>query len=316
MHSFLGSDFVTVKGVERADYELIFDVALEMEDILRRRTRSDLLEDKVLGLMFFQVSTRTRTSFQSAMTRLKGGVVGFVDPKTTRVGDYYQESLYDVTRMMEHYADVLVMRHPQEGAPAEAAAIADVPVISGGDGYNEHPTQALLDMYTILRERGSLEGVNVGLVGDMNMRVMHSLALALAQYRANVALISPAEDATPKDWLAKYDRAGLNYQEVRSIDDVLEDLEAIYMVGVKPPSFHIGRSDAPTEKHLTPPEFVLDREKLSRAREDLIILHPLPRKDELPADVDTHASSRHFVQAYYGVAVRMALLALIFGRAP
>jgi aspartate carbamoyltransferase catalytic subunit len=316
MHSFLGSDFVTVKGVERADYELIFDVAREMEEILRSRTRSALLEDKILGLMFFQVSTRTRTSFESAMTRLKGGVVGFADPKTTRAGDYYQESLYDVTRMMEHYADVLVMRHPTEGAPAEAASFTDVPVISGGDGYNEHPTQALLDMYTILRERGSLERVNIALVGDMNMRVMHSLALALAQYRANVALVSPKEDATPKEWLEEYDRAGLNYQEVYSIDDVIEDMEVAYMVGVKPPDFHIGRSEAAKVVHETPAEFLLDRKKLSRAREDMIILHPLPRKTELPKDVDTHASSRYFVQAYYGVAVRMALLALILGKAP
>lgn len=316
MHNFLGNDFVTIKGVERTDFELIFEVAREMEDILLARTRSDLLEDKLLGLMFFQVSTRTRNSFESAMTRLKGGVVGFVDPKTTRIGDYYQESLYDAVRMMEHYADVLVMRHPQGGAPAEAAAIADVPVINAADGYNEHPTQALLDMYTILRERGSLEGVHVALVGDMNMRVMHSLALALAQYRAKVALISPEDASTPKEWLTEYDRVGLDYQEVYSIDEVLEDLDALYMVGIKPPDFTKGRTDAPEQKHVTPNEFLITREKLAKARSDLIILHPLPRKDELPTDLDTHAQSRYYIQAYYGVAVRMALLAMIFGRAP
>jgi len=316
MHSFLGRDFLTVKGVDRADFELLFEVSREMEKILLNRTRTDLLHDKILGLMFFQVSTRTRNSFESAMVRLGGGVVGFADPKTTRAGDYYQESLADVTRMMEHYADVLVMRHPQDGAPAEAAAITDVPVINAGDGYNEHPTQALLDMYTILRECGRLEGVHVGLVGDMSVRVMHSLALALAQFRAKVALISPEQEKTPEKWLNEYQRAGLNYEEFHSIEDVLEDLEVVYMVGTSLPSFSVGRTETVAEKPKTPTEYVIDREKLGRARSDLIVLHPLPRKDEVPTDIDIHASARYFVQAYYGVAIRMALLASIFGRAP
>ncbi len=316
MHDFTGKDFVTIKGIERADLELIFKVSHEMEQIVRSRTRTKLLSDKVLGLMFFQVSTRTRISFESAMTRLGGGVVGFVDPKTTRAGDYYAESVHDVVRMMEHYADILVMRHPQDEAPLEAAKFVDVPVINAGDGYNEHPTQSLLDLYTILREKGRLEGVHVGLVGDMSVRVYHSLALALAQYRAKVYFVSPKEASMPSPWLDEFQHVGLQYDQVNTINEVLGELDVIYLSSVKPPDFHVGRSDGQKERPVTPKEFVLDREKLARAKKDLIVLNPLPRTDEIPKDVDAHASARYFVQAFYGVAVRMALLSLIMGRRP
>jgi len=316
MHSFTGRDFVTMRGVERPDLELVFDVARQMEQIVRSRTRTDLLRDKLLGLMFFQVSTRTCISFQSAMERLGGGVVGFTDPKTTRAGDYYSESLQDTVRMMENYADVLVMRHPQDGAPAQAAAIAGVPVINAGDGYNEHPTQALLDLYTILRERGQLEGVRVGLVGDMRIRVFHSLALGLARYRAKTCFVSPVEASMPSQWKEEFGRVGLTYMETQSLEDVLSELDVIYLLGTKPPSFSVGRSEAMDVRPSTSPEYVVNCEKLARASPDLLLLHPLPRTDELPTEVDEHASQRYFVQAHYGVAVRMALLALIMGRAP
>ena len=316
MHSLLGKDFITMKGVERADLELIFDVTREMEQTLRARTRTDLLKDKLLGLMFFQVSTRTRISFESAMQRLGGGVVGFVDPASTRIGDYYAESLHDVVRMMEHYSDVIVIRHPKDFAPAEAAAITDVPVINAGDGYNEHPTQALLDLYTILRERGSLEGAKVGIVGDLKVRVFHSLPLGLAQYHAKAYFVSPKEAGMPEPWLEEFRKVGLDYEVANSVDEVIEKVDAIYIVGATPPSFHVGRSEAKPDRAPVPKPFTLDREKVARAKPEMIILHPLPRTDELPTDLDAHATARYFVQAYYGVAVRMALLSLIFGRAP
>jgi len=316
VHNFAGRDFVTLKGVARDDLELIFDVARGMEEIVLSRTRSDLLDDKILGLMFFQVSTRTRISFESAMQRLGGGVVGFVDPKATRAGDYYAESLDDTVRMMEHYADVLVIRHPQEGAPAEAAAATDVPVISGGDGYNEHPTQGLLDLYTIQREIGRLDGIRVGLVGNMHGRVLHSLALGLAQYQAQVDLISPPELSMSEPWLAEFERVGLNYREVPTLDEVLEDLDVIYLDEIAGPSYNVGREEAKGEQQFGPEQFMLNRKKLARAKPGLIVLNPLPRTDLLPREIDSHASARYFVQAYCGVAVRMALLALILGRAP
>ncbi len=316
MNPFAGKDLVTLKGVGRPDLELVFDVARQMEEIVRARTRSDLLKDKILGVMFFQVSTRTRMSFESAMQRLGGGVVGFVSPDVTRAGDYYAESLHDTVRMMENYADVLVIRHPQDGAPAEAASITDVPVVNAGDGYNEHPTQILLDLYTILREKGRLGGLCVGLVGDMNMRVMHSLPLALAQFQSRVYFISPPDRSMPEPWLGEFQRLGLKYEERTHIDEVLSELDVIYLFGANTPSYAKARTQAVSKRPLTPPAYVIDREKLARAKPDVILLHPLPRTDELPKDVDSLASARYFVQAYYGVAVRMALLALILGRTP
>lgn len=317
MNTFEGKDLVTLKGIKRDDLELIFSVARQMEPVVQERRRIDLLKDKVLGIAFFQVSTRTRMSFESAMVRLGGGVVGFSDPKTTRVGDYYAESLHDVVRMMESYADILVIRHPQDGAPAEAASIAEIPVINGGDGYNEHPTQSLLDVYTILQEKGTLDGLRIALVGDMNMRVMHALPLALAQYKTHVDFISPTERSIPKSWLNEYLKVGLSYEERVTVDDIIEDLDVIYLMGTKTPSYAEGRMEA--RKHdrpLTPKPYVIDKDKLDHAKPGLIVLHPLPRTDELPMRVDTMDAARYFVQARYGVTLRMALLALIMGRTP
>jgi aspartate carbamoyltransferase catalytic subunit len=314
MHAFSGKDFVTLKGVGRADLEFLFDLTRSMESILRNRTRSDLLADKLLGLAFFQVSTRTRMSFESAMQRLGGGVVGFSDPKTTRAGDYYAESLFDVVKMMESYADLLVIRHPKDGAPAEAAEATDIPVINAGDGYNEHPTQGLLDAYTILREKGRLEGLQIAIVGDMAMRVMHSLPLALAAFSPQVFFVSPLDQSQPAAWRAEFDKVGLRYEERETLDGILPDLDVIYLMSTKTPSYSQARVDSGTAHEATPAPYIIDREKLAKGKKELIVLHPLPRADELPVEVDTMGAARYFVQAHYGVAVRMALLAAIMGR--
>jgi aspartate carbamoyltransferase catalytic subunit len=316
MYAFSGKDFLTLKGLGRADLEYLFDSARAMETILSSRTRTNLLADKLLGLAFFQVSTRTRMSFESAMQRLGGGVVGFADPKTTRAGDYYAESLQDVVRMMESYSDMLVIRHPKDGAPAEAAAATDIPVINAGDGYNEHPTQGLLDAYTIFREKGRLEGLQIAMVGDMNMRVMHSLPLALAAFCPQLYFVSPKEQAQPENWQAEYRKVGLRYEERENLDGILPDLDVIYLMGTKTPSYAHGRVDAVVDHEPTPRPYIIDREKLEKAKKDLIVLHPLPRADELPVEIDAMGAARYFVQAHYGVAVRMALLAAIMGRIP
>ncbi len=316
MNAFKGKDFVTLKGIKRADLEFLFDVARQMETIVHSRSRIDLLKDKVLGMAFFQVSTRTRISFESAMVRLGGAVVGFADPKTTRAGDYYAESLHDVIRMMESYSDVIVIRHPTDGAPAEAAAVADVPVISGGDGYNEHPTQSILDVFTIVQEVGTVDDLKIALVGDMNMRVMHALPYALAQFQTQVYFVSPPERSMPKPWLDEYERIGLKYEERVDMDDILDELDVIYLMGTKTPSYGQGITDTKEDRPQTPKPYIMDIEKLSRAKPGLILLHPLPRTDELHKEVDTMKPARYFEQAHYGVAVRMALLALIMGRVP
>jgi aspartate carbamoyltransferase catalytic subunit len=316
MNALTGSDIVTLKGFERADLELVFQVAEEMEPIARARRRSDLLADKILGTLFYQVSTRTRLSFESAMQRLGGGVLGFADPKTVRAGDYFQESLHDTVRVVESYADVLVIRHPRAGAPAEAARHAGVPVINGGDGYNEHPTQALLDLYTMRREKGSLDGLTVALVGDMNMRVMHSLPLALARYETKVFFVSPSDRTMPADWKVELDRVALDYEERTTLDDVLPETDVVYIVETITPSFEVGRVEQTTEKESTPSTYVFDRKKLAMAKPGVLVLHPLPRTDELPGEIDPTGAAGYFAQAFYGVPVRMALLALVLGRAP
>lgn len=282
--------------------------------MVEKRSRIDLLRDKILGLAFFQVSTRTRTSFESAMARLGGAVVGFSDPKTTRAGDYYAESLHDVMRMMESYSDAIVIRHPEDFAPSEAAEAVEVPVINAGDGYNEHPTQALIDVYTILREKGAVDGVKIALVGDMNMRVLHSLPLALAQYDPRVSLVSPRDKRMPEKWTQKLSDAGLRYEEHKTLDAILPALDVIYLMGTLTPSYAQGRSETHSEKPRTPDPYVIDRGKLAKAGPGLILLHPLPRTDELPKDVDPLPGAKYFIQAHHGVAIRITLLSLIFGR--
>jgi aspartate carbamoyltransferase catalytic subunit len=314
MSFFTKGDLVTLKGVQRADLELLFEQAEKMEPIVLNRGRIDLLADKVLGLAFFQVSTRTRISFESAMVRLGGAVVGFADPKTTRAGDYYAESLSDVMRMMEGYSDMIVVRHPQDGAPAEAAMAVEVPVINAGDGYNEHPTQSLLDVYTIRRERGPLDGLRIALVGDMNMRVMHALPIALANYDCHVDFVAPADRAMPAGWLKLYRELGLGYSERETLDGILEQVDVIYLMGTLTPSYAEGRTSTKRERPSTPQAYVIDTSKLMRMKPEAIVLHPLPRTDELPVEVDGSPHARYFEQAHHGVALRMALLALIQGR--
>ncbi len=315
MSVFEGKDMVTLKGVKRDDMELLFEETRKMESIVVDRRRIKLLEDKVMGLAFFQVSTRTRISFESAMVRLGGAVVGFSDPKTTRAGDYYSESLHDIIKMMESYSDIIVIRHPEDGAPAEATSFTDVPIISGGDGYNEHPTQSLLDVFTIQQEKGTVDGLKIALVGDMNMRVMHALPLALAQYDTQLYFVSPEEQSMPQKWLDEFTSEGLNYVEMENLDGILHELDVIYLMGTKTPSYAIGRTNSKDQERFPTPEaYVIDANKLSKAKSDLIVLHPLPRTDELPKEVDSLKSARYFEQAHYGVALRMALLGLMYGR--
>jgi len=312
MHDFENKDFLTVKGLERADIEAIFDASNKMEKILKDRTRIDLLKDKILGVAFFQVSTRTRMSFESAMQRLGGGVVGFSDPKTTRAGDYYAESIQDVARMMESYCDAMVIRHPENGAPEKAAEVINIPVINAGDGYNEHPTQGLLDVYSILKAKGRIDGLKIGLVGDTSMRVMHSLNLVLSHFDVEVQMISTPEKALSEPWRNEYKKAKLRFIERIDFDEALKEVDVLYMFQTKTPSYSEGRSEAKQERPKQP--FIITSEKLEKAKRDIIILHPLPRTEELPTEIDSKPAAYYFVQAYYGVAVRMALLAYIFGK--
>ncbi|MCG3260288.1 MAG: aspartate carbamoyltransferase, partial [Candidatus Heimdallarchaeota archaeon] len=174
MRSFVGRDILSLKDFERHEFERIFEVAEKLEPIARNRKNVDLLKEKTLVTAFYQPSTRTRLAHETAMLRLGGKVTGFADAKMTRAGDFYMESIKDTFKMLENYGDVIVTRHFQKGAPHEAAKWVSIPIINGGDGWGEHPTQILTDLYTVLREKGHIDGLKWVAVGDMRMRTMHS----------------------------------------------------------------------------------------------------------------------------------------------
>ena len=195
MRSFAGRDILSLKGFERAEFFRVFEVADRLAPIARDRRNSDLLAHKTLVTAFYQPSTRTRLAHEAAMHRLGGHVTGFADAKMTRAGDFYQESIKDTVHMLEYYGDVLVMRHFQQGAPHEAARWASIPVINAGDGWGEHPTQVLTDLYTVYKEKGRLDGLNFLLIGDMRMRTMHSISYAMTQFDIRATYVAPAASA-------------------------------------------------------------------------------------------------------------------------
>jgi aspartate carbamoyltransferase catalytic subunit len=211
MRSFLGRDILSLKEFERNEFFRVFEIAEELEPIARNRQNTDLLKEKTLVTAFYQPSTRTRLAHESAMIRLGGQVTGFSDAKMTRAGDFYQESIKDTVKMLEFYGDVIVMRHFQQGAPAEAAKWASIPIINGGDGWGEHPTQILTDFYTVLREKGHLDGLRWLAVGDMRMRTMHSLAYGLTQFDCPITFVSPPDMSLTVEMKAELDKYSLDY---------------------------------------------------------------------------------------------------------
>jgi aspartate carbamoyltransferase catalytic subunit len=314
MRSFAGRDILSLKDFERAEFMQVFEVAETMEAIARDRRNIDLLTDKTLLTAFYQPSTRTRLAHEAAMHRLGGHVLGFADPKMTRAGDFYQESIKDTVHMLEYYGDVIVMRHFQQGAPAEAARWASVPVINAGDGWGEHPTQVLTDLYTVLREKGRIDGLTFLCIGDMRMRTMHSLGYALTQFDAEAIVVAPPEMSLTDEFKAELADRNLVLREAEHVADVIAEADVIYMEPVVQADYTASRQEAGGEPPVTPDNYRVTRELLaSRARSDSIILHSLPRMDELPPDVDGTRHARYWEEAFNGVVMRMALLALVLG---
>jgi aspartate carbamoyltransferase catalytic subunit len=314
MRSFAGRDILSLKDFERAEFEHIFEVANRLEPIARERRNSDLLSTKTLLTAFYQPSTRTRLAHEAAMHRLGGAVLGFADPKMTRAGDFYQESIKDTVHMLEYYADVIVMRHFQQGAPHEAARWSSVPVINAGDGWGEHPTQVLTDLYTVTRERGGVDGLTFLCIGDGRMRTMHSIGYALTQFDARAIFVSPEEMAVTEEFKDELRAKNLAFSEADHVADVIGEADVIYMEPVVQADYTKGRVETEQEYGLTPANYTVTRDLLeSSAKSDAIILHSLPRMDELPPDVDATRHARYWQEAYYGVVMRMALLALVLG---
>jgi len=314
MRSFLGRDILSLKDFERQEFFRVFEIAEELEPIARNRQNTDILKEKTLVTAFYQPSTRTRLAHESAMLRLGGAVTGFSDAKMTRAGDFYQESIKDTVKMLEFYGDVIVMRHFQLGAPHEAAKWSSVPIINGGDGWGEHPTQILTDLYTVLMEKGQIDGLRWVAVGDMRMRTMHSLGHALTQFDCPITFVAPPGMEMPQNYQDDFTSAGLNFAFADHVGDVIGDADVILVEPTVQPDYTKSRDERDGDVGMTPANFKITKDLLvNKAKSDAILLHSLPRMDEIPSDVDITRWSRYWQEAFNGVVMRMALLALVLG---
>ena len=305
---------LSLKEFERNEFFRVFEVAEKLEPIARNRRNSDLLKEKTLVAAFYQPSTRTRLAHEAAMHRLGGHVVGFADPKMTRAGDFYQESIKDTVKMLEYYGDVIVMRHFQQGAPHEAAKWASIPVINGGDGWGEHPTQILTDLYTVLREKGRIDGLKWLAVGDMRMRTMHSLGYALSQFDCPITFVAPPDMGLTAEFKAQMKKLSVNFDEKENVEQAIAEADVILVEPVVQPDYTKSRDERTGDLNLTPANYRITRELLeTKAKSDAILLHSLPRMDEVPTDVDITRWSRYWQEAFNGVVMRMALIALVLG---
>jgi len=314
MRSFLGRDILSLKEFERQEFFRVFEIAEELEPIARNRQNTDILKEKTLVTAFYQPSTRTRLAHESAMLRLGGAVTGFSDAKMTRAGDFYQESIKDTVKMLEFYGDVIVMRHFQLGAPHEAAKWSSVPIINGGDGWGEHPTQILTDLYTVLMEKGQIDGLRWVAVGDMRMRTMHSLGHALTQFDCPITFVAPPGMEMPQNYQDDFASMGLNFEFADHVGDVIGDADVILVEPTVQPDYTKSRDERDGDVSMTPENYKITKDLLvNKAKSDSILLHSLPRMDEIPADVDITRWSRYWQEAFNGVVMRMALLALVLG---
>jgi len=313
MRSFSGRDILSLKDFERQEFFRVFEIAEMMEPIARNRRNSNMLAEKTMVTAFYQPSTRTRLAHEAAMHRLGGHVTGFSDAKMTRAGDWYQESIKDTVKMLEFYGDVIVMRHFQQGAPAEAAKWASVPIINGGDGWGEHPTQILTDLYTVLREKGRIDGLRWLAVGDMRMRTMHSLAYALTQFDCPITFVAPPEMSLKPEFKEELKQYSLRFEEAEHVEQAIATADVILVEPVVQPDYTKSRQEA-GDHGMTPDNYKITRDLLfNKGKSDAILLHSLPRMDEIPADVDITHWSRYWQEAFYGVVMRMALLGLVLG---
>ena len=301
---FKGRDIVSIKELSRGDMERIFEVAKEFVPVAMGEEKSLLLQGYILATLFFEPSTRTRLSFESAMHRLGGSVIGFSNPSATSISK--GETLADTVRVMDSYSDVIVIRHPLEGSARLAAEFAESPVINGGDGAGQHPTQTLLDLFTMYEKFGEISGLNVALVGDLKYgRTVHSLAYALDRLGANVFLISPELLRMPKHVLNELSKKPF---ETDRIEDVVEDVDVFYVTRIQKERF-----PDPAEYKKVAGSYRITPELLEMGRKDVVVMHPLPRVDEISPEVDSTPHALYFKQAFNGVPVRMALLALVLG---
>ncbi len=301
---FKGRDIISIRDLSKEEINHILDVAEDMEKKMGQKL--ELLSGKILACLFFEPSTRTRLSFEAAMERMGGDVVATADSKTMSTAK--GETLIDTIRTVESYSDAIVIRHPQEGAARLAAEVSKKPVINAGDGSNQHPTQTILDLYTIRKEAKSL-ATNVTIVGDLKYgRTVHSLVYALAMFGANIKLVSPKGLEIPGEFLSDIKDFGAEVAVSNSLEEVIPQTDVLYVTRIQRERF-----PDPEEYRKVKGAYNITLETLKNAKDSLIILHPLPRVDEISPEVDETKHAKYFEQVSYGVPVRMAILGLIFG---
>lgn len=302
-----GKDIISIRDLSKEEIDYILDYAKKMLPYAKGEKRLNLLEGKILSSLFFEPSTRTRLSFETAMNRLGGRVIGFAEPSA--ISQKKGESLSDTIRMADAYSDIIVIRHPQEGAARLAAEFAEVPVINAGDGAGHHPTQCLLDLFTILTEKKRIEKNKVILLGDLKYgRTVHSLAYALALYGAELVFVSPPTLKMPKEVVEECKNLGAEPLQTSSLEKVIKDADVLYVTRIQKERF-----PDPEEYNKVVGSYKVDKELLANAKKDLIVMHPLPRVVEIDPEVDKTHHAVYFKQAFNGVPVRMALLSLLLG---
>ncbi|MEE9236545.1 MAG: aspartate carbamoyltransferase [Thermoplasmata archaeon] len=304
---FRGTDLISIADLSKEAIYEVLDVAREMTPIARGEMMDERLKGKVLATLFFEPSTRTRLSFESATQRLGGSVLSFGMPEATSIAK--GETLADTVRMVEAYSDILVLRHPQEGAARLAAEFSEKPVINAGDGAGQHPTQTLLDLFTIWDEKGVIEGIRVVLLGDLKYgRTVHSLAYALALLGAELTLVAPPTLQMPREIVDLVRELGREPKQVEDPGEAIKDADVLYVTRIQKERF-----PDPQEYLKVAGSYRIDLPLLRDGRKDLIIMHPLPRVKEIAPEVDRTPHALYFRQAFNGVPVRMALLSLILG---
>jgi len=306
---------LTQKDVLRADQftkedvDLIMETASGFEKALNKGKVLNALRGKILSTLFYEPSTRTRLSFEAAMHRLGGQVISVAEAKSSSAAK--GESLHDTIKTVEGYADVIVLRHPQIGAATEAAAATNKPVLNAGDGAGQHPTQSLLDLYTILKEKGKVYGLTVALAGDLkNGRTVHSLASLLSLYDVRFIFASPKALRMPEAIVTQLKGKGVSITETEDLRKALATSDVLYMTRIQRERF----KDSDEYDRLKG-AYILTRDMIANAKENITIMHPLPRVNEIATDVDTYKGAAYFRQAANGIPIRMALLALVTGKA-
>lgn len=297
-------DLISITDFNKDDYLRIMELASEFEN----NPNQDLLKGKIVATLFFEPSTRTRLSFETAINRLGGKVIGFSDSSSSSVSK--GETLHDTIKMVSNYADLIVMRHPSEGSARYASEVSTVPVINAGDGANQHPSQTLLDMYSIMKTQGRLDNINIFMVGDLKYgRTVHSLLMALSEFESPVFnFIAPPELKMPVEYKRFLHSKGIKYFEHSEFSDIISEADIIYMTRVQKERF-----TDPIEYEKVKNIYILKNKMLKNTKPNVKILHPLPRVNEIHTDVDSNPKAYYFTQALNGVFTRQAIISHIMG---